>query len=74
MVNHGNKKLTCYMPESYLDSLTAECYFIEDGHFSTFGISKIAPQFHMRQSISNNGFNVCKELSFSRTLRQKELY
>ena len=59
-----------WYPEPYLDSIITKCDFIQEHLFSTFWISKIWLQFVMRQGVPDNRFNVCEELTFSRTFRK----
>ena len=59
-----------WYPEPYLDSIITKCDFIQECLFSTFWISKIWLQFVMRQGVPDNCFNVCEELTFSRTFRK----
>ena len=59
-----------WYPEPYLDSIITKCDFIQECLFSTFWISKIWLQFVMRQGVPDNRFNVCEELTFSRTFRK----
>ena len=59
-----------WYPEPYLDSIITKCDFIQEGLFSTFWISKIWLQFVMKQGVPDNRFNVCEELTFSRTFRK----
>ena len=60
-----------WYPEPYLDSIiTKYCDLIQECLFSTFWISKKWLQFVMMQGVPDNRFNVCEELTFSRTFRK----
>ena len=55
-----------WYPEPYLDSIITKCDFIQEGLFRTFWISKIWLQL----CVPDNRFNVCEEITFSRTFRK----
>ena len=65
-----NIQIMWYPKSCDLDSIIRKCDFFQEGLFSTFWISEIWLQFVIRQGVPGNRFNVCEELTFSRTFRK----